>query len=102
MFTNRIYSLLLIVLTVFVACSRHAEVSEVKPNIIIFFTDDQGYADVGVYGATGYETPHLDKLASEGIRFTDFYVPATVCTPSRAGLLTGRYPWLVGMGGNAD
>ncbi len=63
-----------------------------KPNVIIFFTDDQGYADVGCYGAEGFETPHLDQLASEGIRFTDFYVPATVCTPSRAGLLTGRYP----------
>jgi len=63
-----------------------------KPNIIIFFTDDQGYADLGCYGAEGFETPHLDLLASEGIRFTDFYVPATVCTPSRAGLLTGRYP----------
>ncbi len=63
-----------------------------KPNIIIFFTDDQGYADLGCYGAEGFETPHLDQLASEGIRFTDFYVPATVCTPSRAGLLTGRYP----------
>lgn len=63
-----------------------------KPNIIIFFTDDQGYADLGCYGAEGFETPHLDQLASEGIRFTDFYVLATVCTPSRAGLLTGRYP----------
>jgi len=65
---------------------------EKKPNIIIFFTDDQGYADVGCYGAEGFKTPNFDQLASEGIRFTDFYVPATVCTPSRAGLMTGRYP----------
>ncbi len=69
-----------------------ASCSPEKPNIVIFFTDDQGYADVGCYGAEGYETPNLDQLALEGIRFTDFYVPATVCTPSRAGLLTGQYP----------
>jgi arylsulfatase A len=69
------------------ACSE-----EEKPNIVIFFTDDQGYADLGCYGAEGFETPHIDQLAKEGIRFTNFYVPATVCTPSRAGLLTGRYP----------
>lgn len=63
-----------------------------NPNIIIFFTDDQGYGDLGVYGAEGIETPNFDQLAKEGIRFTDFYVPATVCTPSRAALLTGKYP----------
>lgn len=63
-----------------------------KPNVIIFFTDDQGYADLGCYGATGFETPNLDALAESGIRFTSLYAPATVCTPSRAGLLTGLYP----------
>ena len=71
--------------------------NEKKPNIVIFFTDDQGYADVGVYGAEGFETPNLDKLATEGIRFTNFYVAATVCTPSRAALLTGKYPKRVGL-----
>ncbi len=68
-------------------CSR----SESLPNIVIIFTDDQGYADVGVYGATGFSTPHLDRLASEGMRFTDFYVSQAVCSASRASLLTGSY-----------
>jgi len=74
-----------------------SEKSNSKPNIIIFFTDDQGFADVGCYGAEGFETPNFDKLATEGIRFTNFYVPATVCTPSRAALLTGKYPIRVGL-----
>jgi arylsulfatase A len=69
-----------------------------QPNVVIIFTDDQGYGDVGVYGAQGYGTPHLDRMAAEGVRFTDFYVPAPVCTPSRAALLTGSYPMRVGLG----
>ena len=68
------------------------------PNVIIVFTDDQGYGDVGVYGATEFRTPHLDRMAREGIRFTDFYVAAPVCTPSRAALLTGSHPVRVGLG----
>lgn len=71
--------------------------TERPPNIIIIFTDDQGYGDLGVSGAEGFQTPHLDRLAREGIRFTNFYVPASVCTPSRAALLTGSYPKRVGL-----
>ncbi len=64
---------------------------ETPPNIVLIFTDDQGYADVGVYGAVGYETPHLDQMAAEGMRFTDFHVSQAVCSASRAALLTGSY-----------
>jgi arylsulfatase A-like enzyme len=67
------------------------------PNIVIIFTDDQGYADVGVYGAKGFETPNLDKMAADGMKFTDFYVAAPICSPSRAALLTGCYPQRVGI-----
>ena len=68
-----------------------------KPNIVIIFTDDQGYADVGCFGAEGLETPNLDKMASEGMKFTDFYVAQAVCGASRAALLTGCYPNRIGM-----
>src|SRR5262249_25046074 len=61
------------------------------PNIIIIFTDDQGYADVGVFGAKGFTTPNLDQMAREGCKFTNFHVPQPVCSASRAGLLTGCY-----------
>jgi len=69
------------------------------PNVIIIFTDDQGYGDVGVYGAKGFTTPHLDRLASEGTRFTNFHVAQAVCSASRAALLTGCYPERVGISG---
>lgn len=67
------------------------------PNVIIFFTDDQGYQDVGVFGSPLIKTPNLDKMASEGIKFTDFYSASSVCSPSRAALLTGAYPPRVGV-----
>ena len=63
-----------------------------KPNIIILFADDLGYGDLSCYGAQDVNTPNIDQLASEGTKFTDFQVPASVCSPSRAALLTGRYP----------
>ncbi len=63
-----------------------------RPNIILFFTDDQGYADLGCYGAEDFETPNIDQMAKEGTRFTDFYVAAPTSTPSRFAILTGCYP----------
>lgn len=64
-----------------------------KPNIVIIYTDDLGYGDLGAYGATEIKTPNIDKLASEGIRFTNGYASSATCTPSRYALLTGVYPW---------
>lgn len=70
-----------------------------RPNVVLIFVDDLGYADLGCYGATDIRTPHLDRLAAEGSRFTSFYVAQAVCTASRAALLTGVYPNRIGMGG---
>jgi len=68
------------------------------PNVIIIFVDDQGYRDLGCYGSPNIKTPHIDRMAKEGVRFTDFYVAAPICSPSRAALMTGCYPSRVGLG----
>jgi arylsulfatase A len=68
-----------------------------RPNVVLIFIDDQGYYDLGCYGATEVKTPRIDGLAREGVRFTDYYAAAPICSPSRAGLLTGCYPRRVGM-----
>lgn len=67
------------------------------PNVILILADDLGYGDLGIYGSRLIKTPNLDKLARQGVRMTDFYASANVCTPSRAGLLTGRYPIRTGL-----
>jgi arylsulfatase A-like enzyme len=67
------------------------------PNIVVVYADDLGYGDVGCFGARGYATPNIDRLAREGIRFTDFYVAQAVCSASRTALLTGCYPNRVGI-----
>jgi arylsulfatase A len=69
-----------------------------RPNIIVIFADDLGYSDVGCFGAKEIDTPHIDRMANEGRRFTDFYVGGPTCTPSRAALLTGCYPVRAGFG----
>jgi len=76
---------------------REAPADYKKPNIVFILADDLGYTDLSCYGATGPKTPNLDKMAEDGIRFTDFYAPAGVSTPTRAGLLTGCYPKRVGL-----
>ena len=78
---------------------KQDKVLEARPNVVIIFMDDLGYGDLEDYGATGYETPHLNKLADEGIRFTNFYAAQAVCSASRAGLLTGCYPNRIGIHG---
>lgn len=83
-------------------CSRSVRRPERPPNIVILFTDDQGYSDVGMFGARGFETPNLDRMAAEGIRFTDFYVSQPVCSASRASLLTGCYANRIGIHGALD
>ena len=76
----------------FLLCSAASAREAGPPNFVVIFTDDQGYADVGCYGAVGFETPNLDRMAAEGTRFTSFYVAQAVCSASRAALLTGCYP----------
>ena len=68
-----------------------------RPNFVLIFADDLGYGDLSSYGATAHRTPHLDRMAEEGVRLTDFYVPMPFCGPSRATLLTGRYPFRTGL-----
>lgn len=67
------------------------------PNIIVIMADDLGYGDIGAYGASLIETPNLDRMSNEGIRLDSFYASANICTPSRGGLLTGRYPVRLGL-----
>ncbi len=80
-------------------CILHASFAASTPNIVIIFMDDMGYADVGCFGAQGYQTPNIDKLAAGGRKFTNFHVAQPVCSASRTALLTGCYPNRVGIHG---
>jgi len=81
----------------FLLCSSGALGSARRPNFVIILADDLGYGDLGCYGARAICTPNLDRMAAEGVRFTDFYAAAPLCSPSRASLLTGRYPVRAGV-----
>lgn len=83
---------LIIFLFSFFCATGFAQKKPTKPNVIIVFMDDMGYGDLECYGATGYRTPNLNRLATNGIRFTNFHTPQATCTASRAALLTGTYP----------
>jgi len=95
---KRFLLLALPVALLFARLASAAYGDEPRPNVLLIFTDDQGWADLGVQGAVGFSTPNLDRLASEGTRLTSFYVAMPVCTPSRAGLLTGRHPMRLDLG----
>jgi uncharacterized sulfatase len=71
--------------------------SQNRPNVIVILTDDLGYGDLGCYGHPAFETPSLDRMAQEGVKFTAFYAPVPFCAPTRATLLTGRYPFRSGI-----
>ncbi|WP_346859410.1 arylsulfatase [uncultured Draconibacterium sp.] len=86
----------LVLISVTSSCSGNKEkqvASKNKPNIVIIYLDDLGYGDVGAYGATEIQTPNIDRLANEGVMFTDGHASSATCTPSRYALLTGVYPW---------
>lgn len=97
-------ALFLFQVLVFAGILSRLAAAEDRPNFVILFADDLGWADLGCYGSTFYETPNLDRLAKEGIQFTNFYSAAPVCSPTRASLMTGKYPartgitdWIPGM-----
>src|SRR5690348_14097367 len=69
-----------------------ARAAERLPNVVLFLVDDLGWTDLGCYGSRFYETPHIDKLAADGVRFTQAYAACHVCSPTRASILTGKYP----------
>ncbi len=85
--------LILTVISLLSGCSRNVST---RPNILVFLADDLGYGDLGCYGNPIIKTPHMDKLATEGVRMTDCHSGGTVCSPSRAALLTGRNPYRSG------
>ena len=100
--TRHKLTLLVAGITVLLVSAPAAVRAEKLPNLVIILADDLGYGDLTCYGHPSIRTPNLDRMASQGMRFTDFYVAACVCTPSRAALLTGRLPIRSGMSGDLE
>lgn len=95
-------SISIIVALIFISCKSEdpsSKTNERPPNIVFIFTDDLGYGDIGCFGAQDIKTPNIDRIADEGIKFTEFYSASPICSPSRAGLLTGRLPVRMGING---
>ena len=95
----RYFRLLLASASALLPCTALAETPSQadRPNFILIVADNLGYGDIGCFGSKLHRTPHIDQMAAEGIRFTDFYVTSGVCTASRASIMTGCYPRRVGM-----
>jgi arylsulfatase A-like enzyme len=91
------FSVSVFVITWLACISFHTNTSAAPPNVILINCDDLGYGDLGCYGAKDIRTPNLDRMAAEGTRLTDFSVTSALCTPSRAALMTGKYPGRVGL-----
>src|SRR4051794_7357617 len=89
--------LLLIAALLGLWCSPALAQGARKPNVVFVLVDDMGYADLGCMGGKDIRTPHIDRLAREGVKFTDFYANAPVCTPTRASFITGRYQQRTGL-----
>lgn len=97
MFKKILSNILLLSLVTIAFCQKKTS----RPNVIVIYSDDQGAADLNIYGSKDLITPNLDRLAAKGVRFSNFYAAAPVCSPSRASLLTGRYPQRAGLDNNA-
>lgn len=82
-----------LLISALLSCDRHTSEKETFPNVLLIYADDVGYGDLGCFGATKIQTPNIDRLAEQGRLFTDAHSPSSVCTPSRYGLLTGKYGW---------
>jgi arylsulfatase len=89
----------ILITSALLSCSGHCAYSQKKPNVVMIYMDDMGYSDISCYGQKKWQTPNIDRLSQEGIRFTDAYSASPVSSPSRAGLLTGRYPVRMGIQG---